>query len=294
MFSSLQVKTSYSILSSLNDIKKLVSLAKEYGYESLAITDNENMFGVMEFYLECKKNDIKPIIGLTLTLNETPILLYAKNELGYKNLIKLSTIVSDRKITIDDLREYSSNLIVIMNIDCYDDKITSLYEDYFIGYSKYEDIDKVNDMGVFINDVSYLRESDYKYLDYANMIRDGKVIGEYEFGKYKGKHLLKKDEYMSLTNKKVLDNIKYISDSCNLEIGYKAGLLPIYDKNINSSEYLRNLSMKGLKRRLDNKVPDELYFDFPIIILLSESQNNSPPTFNSHSLVPEEFNFTVL
>ena len=64
---SLQVKTSYSILNSLNNIPSLIILAKEYGYNSLAITDHNNMFGVMEFYLECKKNNIKPIIGLELT-----------------------------------------------------------------------------------------------------------------------------------------------------------------------------------------------------------------------------------
>ena len=62
----LQVKTSYSILNSLNDIKKLVELACEYGYTSWAITDECNMFGVMEFYLECKKNNLKPIIGVEL------------------------------------------------------------------------------------------------------------------------------------------------------------------------------------------------------------------------------------
>ena len=66
-YTPLQVKTSYSVLSSLNDIKKIVSLAKDYGYTSLAITDENNMFGVMEFYLECKKNNIKPIIGIPIT-----------------------------------------------------------------------------------------------------------------------------------------------------------------------------------------------------------------------------------
>ena len=93
-YTPLQVKTSYSILSSLNDIKKLVSLASDYGYKNLAITDENNMFGVMEFYLECKKNDIKPIIGIELIYNNTILLLYAKNIDGYHNLIKLATIIA--------------------------------------------------------------------------------------------------------------------------------------------------------------------------------------------------------
>ena len=100
---ALQVKTSYSILESLNHISKLVAKAKELGYTSLAITDKNNMFGVMEFYLECKKNDIKPIIGIELQINDSKILLYAKNKDGYKNLIKLSTLISDRELVIDDL-----------------------------------------------------------------------------------------------------------------------------------------------------------------------------------------------
>ena len=110
---ALQVKTSYSILSSLNDIKKLVSHAKELGYTSLAITDTNNMFGVPEFYFECKKNNIKPIIGLELTIEDKRILLYAINNHGYKNLVKLSTIISTRKITIEDLNRYNNDLLLI-------------------------------------------------------------------------------------------------------------------------------------------------------------------------------------
>ena len=92
---SLQVKTSYSILCSLCHIDKLVKRAKELEYTYLAITDTDNMFGVMEFYYECKKNDIKPIIGLELSIfDDRKILLYAMNNQGYLNLVKLTTLVS--------------------------------------------------------------------------------------------------------------------------------------------------------------------------------------------------------
>ena len=90
---ALQVKTSYSILQSLNDIKKLVTKASSLGYKALAITDCNNMFGVPEFYFECQKNNIKPIIGISITINDKAILLYAINNTGYKNLVKLSTLI---------------------------------------------------------------------------------------------------------------------------------------------------------------------------------------------------------
>ena len=56
MLTALEVRTSYSILSSLNRIDKLTLKAKEIGYFSLAICDINNMFGVYEFYLACKNN----------------------------------------------------------------------------------------------------------------------------------------------------------------------------------------------------------------------------------------------
>ena len=258
-FTALQVKTSYSILNSLNDIKKLVSLAVNYGYVSLAITDDNNMFGVMEFYEECKKNNIKPIIGIELTVNDSHILLYAKNNLGYKNIIKLSTIVSDRKLTLKDLETYKGNLILIMPFSFYDEKIFNIYKEKYIGYSNKEEKEKITLPKVFINDVSYLNPKDYIYLNYLNMIRDGKIIGEYDLNKNIGKHLLTKEEILLIADKVDLDNMEYIIDSCNVELTYTEGLLPIYDKSIDSKKHLKELSIKGLNKRLNNNVPEEYH-----------------------------------
>ena len=70
MLCALEVKTCYSILSSLNRIDILTKKAKDMGYSSLAITDLNNMFGVYEFYLACLNNDIKPIIGMEVKTNQ--------------------------------------------------------------------------------------------------------------------------------------------------------------------------------------------------------------------------------
>ena len=99
-YTALQVKTSYSILESLIDVKKLVSRASDLGYTSLSITDSNNLFGVMEFYLECKKNNIKPIIGMEVNYNSIFVLLYAMNEIGYRKLINISTRISENTFDI--------------------------------------------------------------------------------------------------------------------------------------------------------------------------------------------------
>ena len=105
-FVHLHVHTHYSLLDGLNQIAPLVSRAKELGMKALAITDHGAMHGVIEFYQECRKQDLKPIIGqecyvaprrLTdkasgLDTKPYHLLLLAKNLQGYRNLIKLTTI----------------------------------------------------------------------------------------------------------------------------------------------------------------------------------------------------------
>lgn len=104
-FVHLHVHTEYSLLDGLSRISRLVDRAKEMGMESLAITDHGTMFGVIDFYNACKKADIKPIIGMEgylaargmtdrdskLDREAFHLLLLAKNETGYKNLLRIAS-----------------------------------------------------------------------------------------------------------------------------------------------------------------------------------------------------------
>lgn len=262
MLTALEVKTSYSILSSLNRIDKLTEKARERGYFSLAITDTNNMFGVYEFYLACKKNNIKPIIGMTVEAcvkgdSKDKFILLCKNNDGYKNLIKLATIVSERNVEVEDLEKYKDNLILIMPYTNYNEEIVSIYDDVFTGYSNMNDRVNITDKCVFVSDISYIDKDDYKYLDYLVMIRDDKKLGEVELNTYKGKHLLSQDEFDMMIDDEVLDNMKYIIDNCNVTLEYTKGLLPIYDKDIEPFEYLKNLCYKGINKRLNGNVTEE-------------------------------------
>ena len=254
---ALQVKTSYSILSSLNNIKSLIEQAKKLGYTSLAITDTNNMFGVPEFYYECKKNNIKPIIGIELTVDNKNILLYAINNNGYKNLVKLSTIVSEQLLTLEDLIKYKEDLILVLPYSNYNEKIYSIYDHKYIGYSTKEEANNISKDKVFINDVSYLNKKDYKYLDYLYMIKEQKKAGEYELNTHINKHLMSMTELEEFTTKIDIKNTLVISDMCNVELSLNKNLLPVYDNNIDAYEYLKYLCNKGLKRRLNNQITTE-------------------------------------
>ncbi len=255
-YTALQVKTCYSILQSLNEIPKLVSYAASLGYNSLAITDNNNMFGVPLFYQECKKNNIKPIIGIELHIEEKSILLYAMNNHGYKNLIKLATLISERPLTQEDLIQYKDDVLLILPYNSYQEDIYNIYSNHYIGYTTKEERDKITEDKVLINNVSYLKKDDYKYLDYLYMIKELKVLGEYVLNTHQGQHLLTKEEVKELTNEIDIHTTKTIVDLCNVEISYTKDLLPVYDETIDAYEYLKYLCNKGLQRRLKNQVPE--------------------------------------
>ncbi len=103
-FTHLHVHTVYSLLDGFAKIPNLVGRAKELGFDSLAITDHGVMYGVIEFYKECKAQGIKPILGCEVYVapgsrfdRETGanderyyhLILLAENEIGYKNLTKI-------------------------------------------------------------------------------------------------------------------------------------------------------------------------------------------------------------
>jgi DNA polymerase-3 subunit alpha len=104
VFCHLHVHTEYSLLDGMCRIPHLVSRAKELGMDSLAITDHGVMYGAIEFYLAAKEAGIKPIIGCEVYLapdsrlnrdaagkNSHHLILLAKDQTGYRNLIQLTT-----------------------------------------------------------------------------------------------------------------------------------------------------------------------------------------------------------
>ena len=104
MFVHLHNHTEFSLLDGFSNISRLVSRCKELGMPALAITDHGNMSGALAFYSECVDQNIKPIIGCEFYLSNYGIgsrnssdkpyhlLLLAKDNFGYKNLLKMSTI----------------------------------------------------------------------------------------------------------------------------------------------------------------------------------------------------------
>ncbi|AIM15878.1 DNA polymerase III subunit alpha [Neobacillus sp.] len=122
-FIHLHVYSAYSLLTSTVSIPELIETARSKGFNTLALTDRNVMYGTIEFYKLCKKQNIKPIIGLTVDVaseksekNSHPLVLLAENNKGFKNLLKISSSVqtkAENGIPMKWLKHYSEGLIAL-------------------------------------------------------------------------------------------------------------------------------------------------------------------------------------
>ncbi len=133
-FVHLHVHSDFSLLDASAKLNDLVNRAKELGMHALALTDHGNMFGILKFEQACRKAGIKPIIGCEFYVaagsrhekrttergkNYYHLILLAKNEEGYRNLMHLDSIAYTEgmyyKPRIDDevLRKHSGGLVCL-------------------------------------------------------------------------------------------------------------------------------------------------------------------------------------
>ncbi|MEX0930687.1 MAG: DNA polymerase III subunit alpha [Candidatus Paceibacterota bacterium] len=133
-FTHLHVHSHYSLLHALPTPKELVNAAVADGQTALALTDNGALYGIIDFYKQCTKVDVKPIIGIDAYLAprtrfdkearidkpRSRLVLLAKNFEGYRNLIQLVTLSNIEgfyyrpRLDQELLEKYGKNLICII------------------------------------------------------------------------------------------------------------------------------------------------------------------------------------
>ena len=181
-FIHLRSQSSYSLSEGALKIEKLVNLAKKNNMPAIALTDNNNMFGILEFSIACINNSIQPIIGtsinyLDIQTKEHPSQLnfLVMNEEGYINLLYLSSIShtsGNNPIGIyhKDLKKYNNGLI------CY---IGGEYNPLLI--LKHQN--KIEEISVFINNFRNMFGQDFLFE--IQRVQDPKIDGfEKEFLEY--------------------------------------------------------------------------------------------------------------
>ncbi len=263
-------QTQYNLLSSAIRLKDYIKLAKEQSFDFLTITD-KNLFASYKFYQDCIKNQIKPIIGIEYEYSvnniKSKVLLYAKNNDGYKNLIKASTLLrTSDEVDKDTILSYDNIKYIYVFNDSYleaalisnDTEIlneelnTFKNKGFYIGVSytnkpeklplikQIEAIAKENNINVVpIHQCLYLKPDDQIIYESLRKIdNDISNIGTF-------------DDYSFILEPKEDKRINDFINDINLDLFKEKSQMPKFPntRGVSSKEFLEALCYKGLSKR---------------------------------------------
>lgn len=283
-FVAMYVKTEYCLLNSTCKIKELIPLLHTYNYSTCCMVGDKTLYGVIPFYKACIANNIKPIIGLKINLkiNQTffEVILYAMNNMGYRNLLKVSTVAaqSTNPLSLDELKAYSLGICscLVLNdsslnklyinatlkIDAICGALQTVFDEVLVGFTAFydklknvyfESAEKLNAQHVrcvALPVVSFLHKEDYQGFELLQKISMGKeyVVPEYQSEEY----LNTIQELGSIYNgaHELIQNASDITKGWGFSIEFGRYTVPVFDSSIPGDSYLQQLSKLGLDKRL--------------------------------------------
>ena len=281
------LQTGYSFNGSLLDIERTVKQAKKQGYKSLGIADYKNLYGIVKFYLSCVKHEIKPIIGMQISVKNADssnslFLVYAKNNNGMNNLIGLSSYIrlNNNQIMLDKLTDFQEDLIIVLqthqgsffqammeeNMVYAHELIVSyqsMFDCFYIGVDfNYFDVElkiapAIKNFGkvIITTQVSYLNTQDrYASSVLKEILKDQKQIEEGLFEHpeiyFDLKSLESLNEYYH-DYQDYIDETNNLIDTIDVSFDFSNRHLPVYPvpNQYPAYDYLRALAEKGLEKR---------------------------------------------
>lgn len=309
-FVHLHTHSHYSLLTALPKIDALVKQAKKYEMPALALTDNCNLYGAIEFFSECKKKEIKPIIGIDAYLaprtrndkeagidkSRTRLVLLAKDDTGYKNLIQLVSkahlegFYYKPRIDKELLELHHEGLVCISpsfsgdivqavrlaNFPLANEK-TEFYkklfgDDFYIEITHHPEIKgheesmeklvayaKENSVQlVATHDVYYLDPEDKKARETLLSIQNGGDFVERNTEEDFSFISQEKAEKYFKHLPEALENTIKIADKCNLEIELGKWVFPNYivESGLSYDDELRRITYEGIARRKVADTPE--------------------------------------
>ena len=287
-FTHLQVRSGYSFFNSTIMIDKLVERAKELQFQAIALTDEEVLYGVIPFYKKCIEHEIKPIIGMIVNVpygeQTIPSIFLAKNNDGYKNLIKLSTRIQlEGKFDDEFLKTVCSDIICIVptetlmlkqllingQFDALHKVMTHFVsffskENLYVGLEIYERLQgqtlldiakqfetKYGYRFVALQDVRYLEEKDVLSFECLQAMKfHEKWDPLTKKVRHEHRHLRSQEEMKAVFSnwQEIIDRTEEIANKCNVQFEFGRRLLPSFPvpTNETSTEYLRRLCEEQL------------------------------------------------
>lgn len=253
MIAQLDTKTVYSFMDSLVSIKKYVEKAKEFGYSHLGIMDMDNLYGAYHFLEETKAAGIQGLLGLDLNLvkdgQPLSLRLLAINSQGYRNLMKVSTLIMLDKKEWSDIQHLMQGLALIVpaypGIDDLD-----LGKDYYIGVSPTTPLQEFSRPTLPLYTVRYFDTGDLETLQMLRAIRENvslREVGDLP----SGQHFLRPEQLRDAFEKtfpESLENLERLVQDVHYDIDTELKL-PRFNPERPAVEELRERSEAGLKKR---------------------------------------------
>lgn len=301
MIGELNVYSCYSFQNSTILIQDLCKRAKELHMEALALTDINNMYGAIEFSNACHHYGIKPIFGMQgdvlIDQEVYPFLFYAKDQIGYHDLMKICSDINlseQKAIELERLSLYHEHLfiisgckegiverLVLKELESEALKYIALFKKMFKDNYYICIQDHHLKMQTFLNErlkalatlqevkvcasneVRYLYPQDALAIDLMQASIHGEKIDRNY--KVQTNQLYLKDAYeMSLLfDREIIENTNDILRRCNVTIETNKMHLPHYPlpENVTSQNYLQQLCIVGLKKRFKGKEVPRSYIE---------------------------------
>lgn len=292
-FCNLHTHSDYSLHDGFSKIPELVARAKELGYPALALTDHGTVTGLIDFYEECKKQEIKPILGCEcyftseILIQDAPtyhLVLLAKNNEGYKNLMKIDSYAHAHfykkpRIGIEILKECHEGLICTTaciggplssenGIDIYESLENIFGDDMYIEIQPHnfdEQLEynlrvlrELGDKKIIVTlDSHYVTKDDVKtHKMWLQLGDDSQYYGSDDYYLLSEQDVIQWfDSNQGIVCGKFLDNVQEIVDKCNVEIKFGGQHYPVFSDN--PSEYVRNRCNEGYKEKGIQSYPNK-------------------------------------
>jgi len=319
MFGVLNLQSSYTMLKNCVSVKDLVAQGKKLGYDFIALSD-ENMHGMLSLYNEAKKYDIKPVLGLVLSVTydvyETSFLVFVKDDIGYQNILILQRLASTQKLELNDLKTYQKGLIfvskdkssiinkLIINDDLngalsHMNLFKSSFDAFYLGLSLdtfelemkvapklYELSEHAHIKLLPLHQTSYLQKEDKAVYEALVKIGDENCeVKEDENYAFLSKSELKA---MFMDYPFVFDTLSTVIESISFDLKLPSYEMPKYKvEQATSDAYLKSLSTMGLKKRLSKiENPDHKVYQKRLLYELSVIHNMG---FDDYFLIVYDF-----
>ena len=238
----------YSLLMSSISIDDIISYAVKNNHKYVVLTDFNAMYGAAEFYNKAQANNLKPIIGLHIIEDSQYIYLLAKNNQGYKDLMKFSSLKMEGDVEAPTINKLIKNCFLIT------EDINQCKLNFTDGFS----LNQKCKNPIASHPVYFLKKTDIKIWKSIRAIAEARLLDEYnDFHDYDEFYLDKEVKYSD----EAIKNLNKVLDSCSwsLELNKNRYILDYAGlEHKNSRLMLQDYCIAGLKKQLkikDGQVP---------------------------------------